>query len=390
MHSAFVRFGPVVIALALVGPAAAQDEPAPQPAAGFAAEQLEQIVAPVALYPDTLLANVFMASTYPVEIVEADRWLANQGGITGTQLEDALRSQSWDPSVKALAMVPEVLSRMSANLDWARDLGDAFLGQQAELMDAVQRMRAKAKEAGNLESTNQQTVTTTADGIIEIDAVSEEVIYVPEYSTIVYGGGWYANSYYPHLYPPNWGLISFRTGVLVGAALWGDCHWGAGRGSCNVDVNRYNNFGSRTSSNFQHLDGNNRQNWAHDPQHRGGVNYRDAQVAQKYGAAAGANQVQSNRARGRTDAGHAQAGNRGGGGRDRAGADRPGAGGGENRPGVGGGERPVHHPSQGGFEGSSQPQTDRAASQRGNASRGGGGGARPGGGARGGGGRRGR
>jgi hypothetical protein len=149
---------------------ASQDKSAPQAAAqddagataknsSFINEQLEQIVAPIALYPDALLAQILMASTYPLEIVEAARWSAKNPKVTGDKLEAALKEQTWDPAVKSMCAFPDVLKRMNENLDWTQDLGDAFLGQKSELMDAVQNMRRKAYEAGNLKSGKEITVT---------------------------------------------------------------------------------------------------------------------------------------------------------------------------------------------------------------------------------------
>jgi len=202
--------------------AAAKDAP-------FSAEQLEQIVAPIALYADSLLAHVLMASTYPLEVVSAARWRQKNPKLTGDALEKALQSQTWDPSVKSLCTFPDVLARMNENLDWMKDLGDAFLGQQSELMEAVQRMRHKAKEAGTLESSKEQTVTEGEGDTIIIQPADPEVIYVPtDYPSSVYGGWGYPTWYYPPMYapPPAGGLwFGFSVGVIWGSA-WGDCDWG--------------------------------------------------------------------------------------------------------------------------------------------------------------------
>ena len=175
-------------------PAAAQEGKA----ATFSNEQLEQIVAPIALYPDSLLTQVMMGSTYPLEIVEADRWVKQNKSLKGSALDSALKDKSWDPSVKSLCTVPDVLAKMSENLDWTQDLGDAFLGQKTQLMDSVQRMRGKAYEAGNLKTTEQQVVTQQPDKIIVIEQASPQVVYVPSYSpTVVYGAWSYPTYYYP-------------------------------------------------------------------------------------------------------------------------------------------------------------------------------------------------
>src|SRR5204863_4383640 len=165
-----------------------------------------------------------------------------------------------------IVMVPEVLDRMSENLDWTRDLGDAFLGQKSETMDAVQRMRGKANEAGNLKTSEQQTVTVNQDQTIVIEPTNPEVCYVPEYGTAVYGSGYsYPEPYYSEMYPAGWGMVGFGTGLLVGGALWGGANWGWGHGDVNVDINRNNNWNNRVNHNWQN---NGNRNWNHAAEHR--------------------------------------------------------------------------------------------------------------------------
>lgn len=384
----------------------------------FSTEQLEQIVAPIALYPDSLLTQVMMASTYPLEVVEADRWLKQNKKLTGSALESALKDQEWDPAVKSLCLLPDVLTKMSDNLDWTQDLGDAFLGQKTELMDSVQRMRGKAYDAGNLKSSEQQVVTQQPDKIIVIQQANPQVVYVPSYSpTVVYAGWSYPTYYYPPMYvapAPGYGLMAFGVGMAVGAAIWGDCNWGWGHGDVDIDVNRYNNFNRNTNVNWRNNEisnrNGNRSNWQHDPAHRKGVNYRDQQVAGKYGAREGTNRVSRDQARGWSQG---QSGNRAAGGgqqRDRASAgtqprDRSAAGGrtGEQvdrsaaQRGTAAGSTPpstnqrdtsrAASQRNSAYSGSRSPGMDRAASSRGAASRGtqsygggGGGGGRRGGG----------
>lgn len=274
---------------------------------GFDSEQLEQLVAPIALYPDALLMQILMASTYPLEIVEADRWISGQPDLKGDALDEALLDKDWDPSVKSLTTLPSVLSQMSENLDWTQDLGDAFLAQESEVLDTAQRMRGLAYEAGNLETTEQQTVTQQQDKIIVIESASPEVIYVPTYSPmVVYGAGWgYPYWYYPRWYyppRPGYGFVAFGAGVVVGAAIWGGCRWGWGRSSVNININRHNTFNRNTNRNFDR----NRTNagrgatadWKHDASHRKGVNYRNSDVANKYGASKGSSRVTRDQARG--------------------------------------------------------------------------------------------
>jgi hypothetical protein len=284
--------------------------------AGFAPDQLEQLVAPIALYPDALLMQILMAATYPLEIVQADRFVSQNPELTGEALEQAMLEQDWDPSVKSLCTLPSVLTQMSENLDWTQDLGDAFLGQQDEILDTVQRMRGKAYEAGNLKSSEQQVVAQQEDKIIVIESADPQVVYVPTYSsTVVYGSSWgYPSYYYPPMYyppPPGYGLISFGVGMAVGAAIWGDCNWGWGGNEVNIDIDRYNEFNRNTNINAdrdraQARQGGganaNKAGWQHDPSHRKGVNYKSPEVAQRNGASAGSNRATKDQARGRNSA----------------------------------------------------------------------------------------
>jgi hypothetical protein len=292
---------------------AAGAEAAAAPDAGaFAPDQLEQLVAPIALYPDALLMQILMAATYPLEIVEADRFVTKNPELTGEALDKALLEQDWDPSVKALCGLPSVLKQMSENLDWTQDLGDAFLGQEDETLDTVQRMRGMAYEAGNLQSSEQQVVTQQEDKIIVIESPDPEVVYVPTYSsTVVYGPGWgYPSYYYPPMYyppPPGYGLISFGVGVAVGAAIWGGCNWGWGGNDVNIDIDRYNEFNRNTNINADRDRvnasggrGDGKAGWQHDPSHRKGVNYKTPEVAQRNGASAGSNRATKDQARGRS------------------------------------------------------------------------------------------
>jgi len=270
----------------------------------FSQEDLDRLLAPIALYPDALLAQILMASTYPLEVVEAARWSKANAKVTGKALEDAMAKQQWDPAVKSLTAVPEVLKQMNENLSWTQKLGDAFLAQQQAVMDTVQTLRAKADATGNLKTTPQQVVKTETQGsqtIYVVESPKPEVIYVPTYNpTVVYGSWWYPTppyTVYPpaYVYPP--GLV-FATGVLVGAAIWGSCNWGWGRGSVNVNVNRYNSFNRTNISN---------KNWNHNVDHRRGVAYRDQNVARQYnrGGNASAAQAREN-FRGRAESGRSE------------------------------------------------------------------------------------
>ena len=245
----------------------------------FSQQELDQLMAPIALYPDALLAQVLMASTYPLEVVQAARWAKANPKVTGKALEDAMEKQTWDPAVKSLTSVPQVLQQMNDKLDWTQKLGDAFLAQQSDVMDTVQMLRAKADATGNLKSTEQQVVKTENQGtqtIYVVESPKPEVIYVPTYNpSVVYGTWWYPTPPY-YMYPPAYVYppgLAFATGVFVGAAIWGGCRWGWGAGSVNVNVNRYNSFNRTNVSNT---------NWNHNVNHRGGVAYRDQGTANKY------------------------------------------------------------------------------------------------------------
>ncbi|MBK9028386.1 MAG: DUF3300 domain-containing protein [Propionivibrio sp.] len=291
-----------------LNPAFAQQAPAANsattnPAAKtFSQQDLDQLVAPIALYPDPLLAQIFMASTYPLEVVEAARWSKANPKVSGQALETAMASQPWDPAVKSLTSVPQVLQQMNENLSWTQKLGDAFLAQQDDLMNTVQALRAKAAAAGNLKTTEQQVVKTETQGsqtIYVVESPKPDVIYVPTYNpSVVYGAWWYPTPPY-YMYPPSYVYppgLAFATGVLVGAAIWGNCNWGwGGRNNVNVNVNRYNSFNRTNISN---------NNWNHNVNHRGGVAYKDKNVARQYnrGGNAQATQAREN-FRGRAEAG---------------------------------------------------------------------------------------
>jgi hypothetical protein len=289
-------------------------------------EELEQVVAPIALYPDSLLAQIFMASTYPLEIVQAARWSKEHPDVKGDAVAKAVESQDWDASVKSLVAFPEVLTMLNEKLEWTVKLGDAFLADQKGVMDAVQRLRAKAKSEGNLKSGKEQTVKTeqapagaATPQIIVIESSSPEVVYVPTYNpTVVYGAWPYPAYppyyYYPPAYVPGAAFFSFSVGVVVGGALWGNCNWGGS--DIDIDVNRYNNFNRNEinhnrNTNINNRDVNNRSgnksSWQHNSDHRKGVGYRDTATQQKYGRGSSQQGMQSREEfRGRADQGRDQ------------------------------------------------------------------------------------
>jgi hypothetical protein len=205
--------------------------PPPAQAMQQPSEQLQQLVAPIALYADPLVAQILAASTYPAEVVEAWRWMQGHPGLKGQQLADAVDPQPWDPSVKALTQFPSVLDNMNTNLHWTSTLGDAYVNQQEDVLNAVQVMRQRAQTAGSLQSTSQQSVTTQGQ-TIEIEPTDPEVVYVPAYDPwLVYGAplgvypDWVA---VPGIYYAGSGLyfgVGFGVGLFA-AFGWGWHHWG--------------------------------------------------------------------------------------------------------------------------------------------------------------------
>lgn len=273
---------------------AQQDQP-------LAADQLDSLVAPVALYPDPLLAQTLAASTYPLEVIQLQQWMANNSYLRDQALADAVEKQPWDPSVQAMATFPDVVKLLSDNIAWMTGLGNAFLAQQGDVMDAVQRMRARAQSNGNLNTTPEQTVQMqTVEGgeqAIVIEPANPEMLYVPAYDpTVVYGSSAYA---YPTLYyasPAYYragGALAFGAGVRLGAA-WGG-NWGYGCKWANGDINiNYNNKYVSKSNKNRNVNYGNRPSqqpaggtWQHNSQHRGGAPYADRRTANKYAARSG-------------------------------------------------------------------------------------------------------
>ena len=219
-------------------------------------DQLDSLVAPIALYPDPLLAQIMAASTYPLEIIQLQQWLTNHKNLKDKALADAVAKESWDPSIQAMAALPDVVNRLANDIKWTTDLGNAFLAQQSDVMDSVQRMRKKAQDKGSLKTTEQQKVETKvveSKQVIVIEQANPEVVYVPSYNpVVVYGPPVYP--YYP-LYYPGWGYyatgmaISFGIGVMMGAFWSGGWGWGCGWGGNNVNINVNNNFNRNSNIN---------------------------------------------------------------------------------------------------------------------------------------------
>jgi uncharacterized membrane protein YgcG len=292
-----VLLGLILLATGTLAWAQEETPPLPPPAQQPQVQQAEQqvwspqelnnLVAPIALYPDPLLSQMLVASTYPLEVVEAKQWLQQNKNLGGRELMAAAKQQPWDPSVQALVAVPDALAKLNEDIRWTTDLGDAFLAQQAEVMNAVQEMRARAENNGNLTSTPQQTVTNEAQGgqqVIAIQPADPQVIYVPYYDPLyVWGPPVYG--YYPPLYYSGFGF-GFGRGFNLGFYFddwggWGGWGWGPSWFGRSVFIN--NSFFPRYGFHrgFRN-DFKGRTIWAHDPGHRLGVSYGNHQVAARF------------------------------------------------------------------------------------------------------------
>jgi hypothetical protein len=377
----------LILLIAFAPVANAQTQPAPAPASAPAQDQLLQpgeidaLLSPIALYPDALMAQVLMAATYPLEVIQASRWLKENKGLKDDALRAALDKQGWDESVKSLAATPSVLDMMADKLDWTQKLGDAMLAQQNDVMDGVQRLRVKAEANNKLQSTPQQKVSKRSEGgkqVIVIEPTNPETMYVPYYDPAVVYGAWSYPAYPPYYwgasYWPYGGAVlgaglAFGAGYAVGR--WAGWAGGGGYWGGNANINWNNN-----NININRPGAGGGGTWNHRPEHRQGVRYNNKGVADRMGRGNQNRGGAGNRAdfRGRDGAG----GNRPGGG---AGAgNRPGGGAGAgNRPG--GGNRPSagQRPSGGGSRPSAGQRPSGGGRGGGNAfagARGGGGAAR--------------
>ncbi|MGF6600795.1 hypothetical protein P3T23_005534 [Paraburkholderia sp. GAS448] len=337
----------------------AQNQPQPQQPT-FKPEEIEALVAPIALYPDSVLSQVLIASTYPLEVVHAARWVKANPNIKGDAAVKAVEDQPWDVSVKSMVAFPQALEPMSDKLDWTQKLGDAFLAQEKDVLDAVQRLRARAQESGNLKSNEQQNVimepppagAQTTQTIVRIEPANPEVIYVPAYNPTVVYGAWSYPAYPPTYWPPYPAYypgaalatgLAWGVGLAAAGAIFGNCNWGGG--DVNINVNKAANI----DRNFDRtkVEGG---KWKHDASHRQGVAYRDNASREKFAKnvpGADARGDYRGRTGGASDraavADRAGAGNRAGGangagaGNRAGGANGAGAGnraGGANNPGV--------------------------------------------------------
>src|SRR6476620_3689463 len=259
----------------------------------LAPQELDSLVARIALYPDPLLAQTLAASTYPLEVIQLQQWMNNNKNLQGKALADAVSKQPWDPSIQSLVEFPDVVQRMAGNVQWTTDLGNAFLAQQSDVMDAVQRMRAKAQGTGNLKTSALSVVKTetvpSGKQVIEIQQANPDVVYVPSYDpTVVYGAAPAAYPYYPYTYPgyvPGTALM-WGAGIALGAAAWGawgghwgDCDWNHG----DVNINNNNNFNRNVNRNVNRGQAGQGNRWQHNAQHRGNAPYGDRNTANKFG-----------------------------------------------------------------------------------------------------------
>ncbi|MET0540846.1 MAG: DUF3300 domain-containing protein [Variovorax sp.] len=264
--------------------ASAQGQGAPV----FSEAQIDQMMAPIALYPDSLLSQVLMASTYPADVVEAAKWSAAHPDQNGDAAAKAVESQAWDPSVKSLVAFPQVIQMMGDKPDWVQNLGDAFLASSKDVLDSAQRLRTRAQSSGNLQSSAQQTVSVSANAespqsVITIEPADPQVVYVPTYNPAVVYGTWPYPAYPPYLYyPPAYYYpgaalasgIAFGIGVAAIGAMWGNCNWGGG--SVNINAARFNSINVN-----RQISGN--QAFQHNAANRRGVPYRDSRSQQRFG-----------------------------------------------------------------------------------------------------------
>ena len=290
--------GLVLLGTTAMTPPALAQQPQDQQAQQqlLSAEQLDQLVAPIALYPDSLLGQILTASTYPLETVMAARWCQANPNLKGPQLEGAMQQQNWDPSVKALTSVPQVLAMMNDKLDWTQQLGDAYLAQPDDVAAAVQRLRLKAQANGNLQTTSQQRVryvpapepiiidNVPQPNYVVIEPVDPEVIYVPVYNPVVVYGPWAYPAYPPFFWSPPGFVIGVGVGiffggpVVVGPAIWATYDWRSRH--VDIDAERFNRF---NHTNLVASGPGNKLMWEHDPSHRGNTPYNNAVLQQKFG-----------------------------------------------------------------------------------------------------------
>ena len=288
-HSAMI----VMAAFLLHSTAPAQNVTAPgaPPGAPMPPQQLDDLVAPIALYPDPLVGEVLAASTYPIEIAEAEQWVRDHPHWKPSKLMDNAKKENWDPSVQGLVAFPDVLGRLSQDIGWTTQLGNAFLAQQADVMQAVQRMRAEAEAKGTLHSTPQETVTTQNQGgqtAISIQPADPDMWYVPNYNPAYVWGPPVWGAYPPLLYPDIDVGLGWYPGIDLGLYFggWGGWGWGGWGwapnwygGNIYMDHSFFNRYGFR---NFRGEGRLGNSAWVHNPDHRLGVPYANREVAGRF------------------------------------------------------------------------------------------------------------
>jgi hypothetical protein len=255
-------------------------------------DQINSLVAPIALYPDELVSQILVASTYPLEIVQAYQWMQQHPELKGQDLTSAAQKQAWDPSIQALVAFPDVLKRMNQDITWTTNLGNAFLASQANVMDSIQKMRARAEDSGKLTSTQQQKVTNTTDNgqkVVVIEPANPDVVYVPDYDPVWI---WGPSPWYPYpgwYYPPPppigfwcwWGPSIVVGSIFIGWGGWGGWGWHPGWGGRTVIVNRTfittNHFNTIHVNSFHGHDV-----WVHDSGHRMGVAYPNRALSTQF------------------------------------------------------------------------------------------------------------
>lgn len=275
----------------------------------FSKEQIDQMMAPIALYPDSLLSQVLMAATYPADVADAAKWSKANPSQKGDAAVKAVQNQPWDPSVMSLVAFPQVIQMMGDQPDWVQNLGDAFLASSKDVLDSAQRLRSKAQQNGSLKTNEQQTVTTeqepqTQQTVIKIEPTNPQTVYVPAYNPTVVYGAWPYPAYPPYYYPPYAGWypgaalatgIAFGVGVAAVGALWGGCNWGGG--DVNINTNRYNSINTNRQISA------NQTKFQHNAANRRGVPYRDQRSQQQFGNRAGGDPANRADFRGRDNAG---------------------------------------------------------------------------------------
>jgi len=302
VHMGLAITGALAAAAVLAASPGSEGQPAAPPAQTaqvqpqYSPAQLDQMLAPIALYPDELLGQILGAAGYPLEVVEADRWLEvpSNAALRGDELAAALDQQTWDPSVKSLAPFPQVLHMMDGQLDWTESLGEAFIADPSAVMDSVQRLRRQAEVSGKLRSNAEETVTDQ-DGVISIEPANSETVYIPDYEPTVVYDPWIYEAYPPFFFPDYFGYCVYDDfgycwfPIPIIAPLWGWDHWDWRGHRLDIDRRRFTDLnGGRPP-----IGGD---AWKHDPSHRLDVPYQQPALRSQFpGVAASPGAVHASR-----------------------------------------------------------------------------------------------